>query len=89
MVAFCLGWHCLYVSFRIDKSLDLRFQLGTLKMQRRDENIYHLYSRMVTEFKGEVSDLEILENLLPKLSAEAIKTLKLLAEEFAGTKKAK
>jgi transcriptional regulator with XRE-family HTH domain len=47
------------------------------------------YSRMVTEFKSEVSDLEILESLLPKLSPEAVKTLKLLAEQFVGTKKAR
>jgi hypothetical protein len=44
---------------------------------------------MVTEFKDEVSDVEIMQGLLPKLSPEAVKTLRILAEQLLSTKKAK
>jgi len=42
------------------------------------------YSRMVTEFKEEVSDLEIVEGLLPRLSPEAVRMLRVLAEQLIG-----
>jgi transcriptional regulator with XRE-family HTH domain len=47
------------------------------------------FTRMVTEFKDEVSDLEIMQGLLPKLSPEAVKTLRILAEQLLSTRKAK
>lgn len=47
------------------------------------------FTRMVTEFKDEVSDLEIVEGLLPKLSPDAIKSLRFIAEQLLSTKKAK
>lgn len=47
------------------------------------------YTRMVTEFKDEVSDLEVVTSLLPRLSSDAIKTLRILAEQLLMTKKAK
>ena len=40
------------------------------------------FTRMVTEYKDEVSDLEIVASLLPRLSPEAIKTLRILAEQL-------
>jgi transcriptional regulator with XRE-family HTH domain len=40
------------------------------------------FTRMVTEYKDEVSDLEIVTSLLPRLSPEAIKTLRILAEQL-------
>lgn len=45
------------------------------------------FSRMVTEFKEEVSDLEVLEALLARLAPEAVKTLRILAEQLLSTKK--
>jgi len=44
---------------------------------------------MVTEFKEDISDLEIVTSLLPRLSPEAIKTLRVLAEQLLSIKKAK
>lgn len=44
------------------------------------------YTRMITEFKEEVSDLEIVESMLPRLSPEAIKTLRVLAEQLLKTR---
>lgn len=47
------------------------------------------FTRMVTEFKDEVSDLEIVTSLLPRLSSDAVKTLRILAEQLLSTKKVK
>lgn len=44
------------------------------------------FTRMVTDFKDEVSDLEIVASLLPRLSPEAIKTLRILAEQLLKSK---
>ena len=44
------------------------------------------FTRMVTEYKTDVSDLEIVTSLLPRLSPEAIKTLRILAEQFLRSK---
>ena len=47
------------------------------------------FTRMMTEFKDEISDLEIMQELLPKLSPEAVKTIRVLAEQLLRIKKAK
>ena len=47
------------------------------------------FTRMVTEFRVEISDLEIVQGLLTKLSTEAVKTLRVLAEQLLSIKKAK
>lgn len=38
---------------------------------------------MVTKFKDEVSDLEMVESMLPRFSPETIKTLRVLAEQLS------
>lgn len=44
---------------------------------------------MVTEFIDEVSDLEIVESMLPRLSPETLKTLRVLAEQLLRRDEAK
>lgn len=44
------------------------------------------FTRMVTEFKDEVSDLEVVTSLLPRLSSGSIKTLRILAEQLLRSK---
>ena len=47
------------------------------------------FTRMMAEFNDEISDLEIIQGLLPKLSPEAVKTLRVLTEQLLSIKKAK
>jgi len=47
------------------------------------------FTCMGTEFKVDISDLEIVTSLLPRLSPEAIKILRVVAEQLLSTKKAK
>ena len=44
---------------------------------------------MVTEFKAEISDLEILEGLLPRLAPESVKAVRLFAEQLLSLRKGK
>lgn len=47
------------------------------------------FTRMVTEFKAEISDLEILEGLLPRLAPESVKAVRLFAEQLLSLRKGK
>lgn len=47
------------------------------------------FTRMVTEFKSEISDLEILEGLLPRLTPESVIAVRLFAEQLLSRRKGK
>ena len=48
-----------------------------------------IFTHLVTEFRDEISDLEIIQGLLPTLSPEAVKALRVLVEQLLSIKKAK